>query len=460
MKNRSFYLFLKKQKHRFLHHTGAFLVAASLLFGVASFLLLLFFNLIRQALTLSGDSAGASFFSSSEIVTALNIFIGGSLFLSALWLVFFLSASNILLLVLPPKPLYKTPARMVECMGLTIGALFQAVFLSLSDITFQPWNMQLMNFQKHSPLDPTTISAALLPVGMAILAYFLLSGLFVKRRPPLVSVFGIAGLYLGIGFCILWCIQIFDATKLSRSLILCIYPLNIIGIALRTIRYTVVETQHALKEREQCPPQSTLPNGSVPEAEIPRRKKWTKRLEKTLQNSETWPLWALLALLPILGVIVLILRLLGQEPDALLRVWTQTADWNLSQKTPPPNLIVDEHYLCTVAAHGHQPLVRPLRTGIRHDHIVLVNRQLQIANAFEEFLQEKAPRLHHAVRSFYDRYGYPFAKKLRSPWTFDAVYLLMKPAEWLFLFILYSCEESPENRITRQYPPAAMPDLR
>lgn len=460
MQKQSFYRFLEKEKMRFLHHTGSFVVTTSLALGAASMLLLLLVTLAQQALSGSTASGGTSF-SFSEIGAAVSLLLAGFLFLSALWFVFVLSVSNFALLLLPPTARYKAPARTVECLGLLIGALFLVAFLSLADIIFQPWNMQLINFQKHSPLDPATIGGAVLPCGMAMTGYLLLSGLFVKKRPPLISVFGIAGLYLGIGFCILWCIQIFDAENLLRSLVLWIYPINAIAIALRTVRYTVVEARKDLKQREQLP-QEVLPPNRIPlEAEITRRKNWTKRLEKILQNSETWPLWALLALLPLLGIIVLVLLLFGQEPDALLRVWTQTADWNLSQKTPPPNLIIDEHYLCTVAAHGHRVLVRPLRTGVRHDHVVLVNRQLQIANAFEELLQEKAPRLHHAVRSRYDQYGYPFAKQLRSSWAFDSIYLLMKPAEWFFLFILYSLDKAPENRIARQYPPAAMPsDLR
>ena len=39
---------------------------------------------------------------------------------------------------------------------------------------------------------------------------------------------------------------------------------------------------------------------------------------------------------------------------------------------------------------------------------------LNIANAFEEVIREKTPRFHRAVRSFYDRYGFPVAKVKRK----------------------------------------------
>ena len=115
------------------------------------------------------------------------------------------------------------------------------------------------------------------------------------------------------------------------------------------------------------------------------------------------------------------------------------------------DLHVDEHYLCTVAAGGHRKIVKPIRKGIRHGHEVIVNRQLCIANAFEEVLQEKTPRAHRLIRGFYDKYGFPVAKLIRHKWSADIVYFLMKPLEWIFLIVLYSTDVHPENRIAVQY---------
>lgn len=68
-------------------------------------------------------------------------------------------------------------------------------------------------------------------------------------------------------------------------------------------------------------------------------------------------------MIPLLGVIILILLLFGQEPNSVIKAWTETADWTMSQKTAPQNIFYDEHYLCTVAAGGHQKVVKPIRTG-------------------------------------------------------------------------------------------------
>ena len=91
--------------------------------------------------------------------------------------------------------------------------------------------------------------------------------------------------------------------------------------------------------------------------------------------------------------------------------------------------------------------------GLRHGHKVIVNRQLCIANAFEQVLEERTPRFHRAVRNFYDTYGFPVAKLIRSRYAADLVYLLMKPLEWFFLAVLYLTDARPENRIALQYLP-------
>jgi hypothetical protein len=154
---------------------------------------------------------------------------------------------------------------------------------------------------------------------------------------------------------------------------------------------------------------------------------------------------------PLLGLLIGLLTLLGQAPNAIIQAWTQTSDWNLSQQIAPQNIYYDEHYLCTVAAGGHRKLVKPLRRGVRHGHDVVVNRQLCVANAFEQILEEYTPRFHRAVRHFYDRYGFPIAKLIHSPYTADLIYLVMKPLEWLFLLVLYLVDIHPEDRIALQY---------
>lgn len=143
--------------------------------------------------------------------------------------------------------------------------------------------------------------------------------------------------------------------------------------------------------------------------------------------------------------------LLGQGLDAPIKAFTDTADWTFSKQTPPPPLEYDGHYLCTVAAGGHKKIVKPLRLGTRRNETIIVNRQLCIANAFEELIQEKTPRFHRWIRAFYDTYGYPLSRKITTPVRADIIYILMKPLEWAFLIFLYAFDLRPEQRIARQY---------
>ena len=176
-----------------------------------------------------------------------------------------------------------------------------------------------------------------------------------------------------------------------------------------------------------------------------------QKLNHMLMKSERWPWAAFLLMWPLLLVMMIILILFGQEPNAAIRAFTETSDWNLSKRVAPQNVQMDQHYLCTVAAGGHRQVVKPKRLGIRHGHEVIVNRQLCIANAFEQILEERTPRVHKIVRHVYDTYGFPIAKMIHSKYVADGVYILMKPLEWCFVVVLYLVEVHPENRIALQY---------
>ena len=64
---------------------------------------------------------------------------------------------------------------------------------------------------------------------------------------------------------------------------------------------------------------------------------------------------------------------------------------------------------------------------------------------------EKFPPLHKKIRRFYDTHGYPLSRLITTPLRADIVYVMMKPAEWFFVFALYLFTVDPEERIARQY---------
>jgi hypothetical protein len=189
------------------------------------------------------------------------------------------------------------------------------------------------------------------------------------------------------------------------------------------------------------------------ERDTPYRNRFLLFLYRTSVNYQKMPrLWAF-CLFPVLILVQLLLVLFGQRPDSLIRVFLETSSFNYSRiPAPPPEVVEgDGHYLCTVSANGHSRLVKPLRAGIRRGERITVNRQLLIANAFENILEQYTPNIHKIIRSLYDKYGYPISRHIQTQCSADFVYLLMKPLEWIFLLVLYTVDHNPENRIHIQY---------
>lgn len=174
-------------------------------------------------------------------------------------------------------------------------------------------------------------------------------------------------------------------------------------------------------------------------------------LNRLMAATQWQPVWVIILLIPVFIVITVILILCGQDSHALTRVFTETTGWHFSQKAHPPFLDHQGHYLCTVAACGNPDLVKPIRLGNRHGHQIIVNRQLQIANAFEELIQDISPVFHRYIRRLYDQYGYPLSKRINTPMRSNIIYLLMKPVEWFFVLVLYTCVKKPEMKIAKQY---------
>ncbi|MCD7928744.1 MAG: hypothetical protein LUF86_01120 [Clostridiales bacterium] len=352
-----------------------------------------------------------------------------------------LTAAEVYLLVVARKreALYAR-GRSIDLVTIPLGVVYSVLLLSVLNVVFTDWTEALSNAQKHTPLWtqawPTVGCIAL----AACLGYLLVNFLPLERTPPLVTVLSFAGMYLGTAENLVWAVQIFSPNPLYLPLLL--LPLNCVLITARTVLHKVWAWGQLERDRERQ-----------------YARTWLQKINVFLANSARWPVLALILMWPLLGILIALLVLLGQQPDAIIKAFTETSDWNLSQQVAPQNIYYDEHYLCTVAAGGHHRVVKPLRMGVRHGHPVIVNRQLCVANAFEQVLEEKTPRFHRAIRRFYDKYGFPVAKLIRSQYAADGVYLLMKPLEGLFLVVLYLTDANPENRIAIQYTGRALSDF-
>lgn len=378
-----------------------------------------------------------------ETFTVGIIICGGFMILSLV-----LTAAEIFLLVKgrQNQELYKK-GRVLDIAGIALGALYSLIYLSFFDeVLFnKDWQEQLINGQTHTPVYTgarlTIIAAAL----TAVIGYLVVNYVPLKAMPPLTLVLGMAAMYLGVVESVVWGIQVFDGEVLDLYLLL--YPFYCLLLTARTVSHKMWEWKQMLEEEESRRQQYLEGKGVL------------HRCNCFLAKSERWPLAAFLLMWPLLGILIGLLLLFGQKPDAIIKAFTETSDWSLSQRVAPQNIYYDEHYLCTVAAGGHEKIVKPRRLGVRHGHQVIVNRQLCIANAFEQVLEERTPRFHRRVRRFYDTYGFPVARLIRSKFAADAVYFIMKPLEWIFLAVLYLTDANPENRIAIQYTGKGLKDF-
>lgn len=324
-----------------------------------------------------------------------------------------------------PEPVRKKKRQptVVLWFGL-FGCFLEAIFIFIvKDMTFYDWSERLINSQKHALIWSGAYPTFFTFAALTLLALIIYSYRDANSLSPLANIFCISGILGGVVLLLVFDNQLQVAS--FHTFFLLIYSINLLWVR--------------IKEWQEDRTEITYENRLL------------QYFHQLLNKSRNWPWLAVLLALPTLAFVVLILMLFGQQPDSMIKAWTNTADWAFSQKIPPQNLIIDEHYLCTVAAGGHEKVVKPQRMGIRHGHPVVVNRQLCIANAFEQVLEEKTPRFHRFLRRNYDRYGYPFAKHIKKKWAMDLIYYLMKPLEWIFLLVLYLVDRKPENRIAMQY---------
>ena len=349
-----------------------------------------------------------------------------------------LTGYHILLLYLETKKELLKPFIRFDQVAIWYGLILEFLYLTEGKyVTGSDWSVQLKNLEMHTPIFSEAAPTIIFIFVIGIAGYLYLRVRPLKKIPPLMAIISMSAMYLWVIEVLVFTVQVFKGDLSGDNLLdvyLLVYPVCIICIVARTVISKVHEWQEYEMERAKI-----------------QRNQFLNFADKILSNSKLWPIYAIVFMFPLLGIIIGILLLFGQAPDSVIKAWTETADWTLSLKEAPQNIEYDEHYLCTVAAGGHRKVVKPVRKGIRHGHEVIVNRQLCIANAFEQILEEKTPRFHKLVRGLYDRYGFPVARLIKSKWIADIIYIMMKPLEWIFLAVIYMSDVHPENRIATQY---------
>lgn len=323
--------------------------------------------------------------------------------------------------------------KQISSLTVIIGAILYFMYHGLVIDVGGDWYEQIYPYESHYTLSSQYWWIVGLILLIGFLGFFTLLFVSADRLPPLVSVLSIAAVILLNVLQIAYALQI--ATPASGAFFLYLYHANILLLSAHIIRKQVIQQVRIAKSKGMDQPEHS-------------KYRW---IYKAMSSISKYTIWVFIGLFFLVAILEIIFVLCGQGIDAPIKAFTDTADWTFSKQTPPPPLQHGGHYLCTVAAGGHKKVVKPLRLGTRRDETIVVNRQLCIANAFEEYIQEKFPRFHRVVRSGYDRYGYPVSKHITTPFRADIVYFIMKPLEWAFLIFLYLADIDPEQRISRQY---------
>lgn len=330
----------------------------------------------------------------------------------------------------------KKPKR--EIMYATITILFGfCLYYSFHLIVFDTvgdWYEAVSTLTYHNTISSEFDWLKWFLIIAGMIGYFVL--LFAKgdKTPPLITVLAIVFLMLLNIFQIFYAIQIWKNMD-SITYLLYLYQFNVLLLSARVIYLRMKEELLRMQSKKE-------------ELEMHQNIQW---FYERVHSLSQYSMLIFVLFFFVVAILEIVLVFMGQGLDAPIKMFTDTADWTFSKQTPPPPIQYDGHYLCTVAAGGHEKIVKPLRFGRRRGEQIVVNRQLCIANAFEEVIQERFPSFHKAIRAFYDRYGYPVSKHITTPLRADLIYFIMKPLEWMFLLFLYMVDVKPEKRIGRQY---------
>lgn len=336
----------------------------------------------------------------------------------------------------------KTPKWVVKASLLTliIGGIDYLLLLSMQFEPTGEWYEVIYDNQLHNLISGRYEFSISLPLSLGVIGLFIILLSKPDKLPPILSASSIGSILIlnivQIAIGVQISNQVFKSGELSVfNFLFYVFHFNILVISSTAIKKQLQYQLHFY---------GTLPVTSA-------KSRFTNFLYTKLNNIYKYSGLVFLCFLALVALMEVVFILIGQGADGPIKAFTDTADWTFSKQIPPPPKEYEGHYLCTVASGGHGKIVKPLRYGTRRGQTIIVNRQLCVANAFEDYIQEKIPKFHSLVRGVYDKYGYPLSNHITTRTRADIVYILMKPLEWTFVIFLYLVDAIPEERIRRQY---------
>ncbi len=140
--------------------------------------------------------------------------------------------------------------------------------------------------------------------------------------------------------------------------------------------------------------------------------------------------WLLVLTRPLPSLKAMYLTFIGSLPFWIASVYLSKKKYlDLPEVSP-------DCFVVTAAQRGHANLVGPFTQIQRRGAPFEANAQLQTFWAFERVWARKSPRSHKVFRWMYNRVGPVIARRIRSRWAADLMYLILKPFELMVRFFL------------------------
>lgn len=224
-----------------------------------------------------------------------------------------------------------------EAAAFAVGIFFSAFLYNMWDPT--PWDQEVYS-TLHEPFSAQHLETlvAFMAVGLASYA-FLKSNL--EKARPLGAVMSMAGICTGILVNLAVILQLYESVDnrvafqnlmFQDVLLMMLVPFNYLLLAVKLL--IQAERRQRKRWREQRVQEEAVEAETEPEEEA-YKNSFLNSFNRALEGSRSWILYSLLLVLPLVFILIGLLLFLGQRPDSLIRVFTDTSDWTFSTKISP-----------------------------------------------------------------------------------------------------------------------------